>query len=69
MIAALLLAAMAQATPESVRREIDALRPTKVAWTDVAWKICPLDALAEARRSKRPVIVWVFLGNPADERC
>lgn len=70
MLSVLLAAVLAQdPTPESVKAAIDELRPAKLAWNDIAWKTCPLEALAEARRTKRPIITWVFLGNPSDERC
>ena len=45
------------------------MKPAKHPWRAIAWKNCPLEALKEARAKKRPVLVWVFLGNPADERC
>ncbi len=70
MFRLMLVLALAQdPTPESVKSQIDELRPAKLAWADIAWKTCPLEAMAEARRSKRPIITWVFLGNPGDERC
>lgn len=56
-------------SPDSLRVEIDALRPARLAWREVEWRECPLAAFAEARATGRPVIVWVFLGNPSDERC
>ncbi len=56
-------------TPDAVRSEIDALIPARLAWSEIDWKTCPLEALKEAREKKRPVVAWVFLGNPSDERC
>lgn len=55
--------------PETLLAEITALKPANQAWREIAWKTCPLEALKEAREKKRPVLAWVFLGNPADERC
>jgi hypothetical protein len=57
------------ALQDDVQSKIDELRPAKLAWTEVKWRTCPLEALAEARRAKKPVLAWVFLGNPSDERC
>lgn len=54
---------------DDVQKEIDALRPERLAWHDIAWKECPLEALKEAREKKKPIIAWVFLGTPGDERC
>jgi hypothetical protein len=56
-------------TPEALKAEIEALKPAQQAWRAIPWKNCPLDALKEARAKRRPVLTWVFLGNPADERC
>jgi hypothetical protein len=56
-------------TPEALKAEIEGLKPAKQAWRAIAWKNCPLEALAEARAKRRPVLTWVFLGNPTDERC
>ena len=57
------------ATPEALRKEVEALRPDRHAWREIAWKTCPLEALKEARDKNKPVIAWVFLGLPTDERC
>lgn len=55
--------------PEALRASIAALKPAKVVWREIGWRNCPLAALAEARRTNRPVLAWVFLGDPRDERC
>ncbi len=57
------------ATPESLQAEIEALKPPDHVWRAIAWKTCPLDALRTAREQQKPVIAWVFLGTPSDERC
>lgn len=57
------------ATPDALKAEIDALKPAKLVWHEIPWKTCPLEALKESREQKKPVIVWVFLGTPSDERC
>jgi hypothetical protein len=61
--------AKTEKTPEAVRTEIEGLKPAKLAWREIAWKNCPLEALKEAREKQRPVLTWVFLGNPTEERC
>jgi hypothetical protein len=59
-----------QATsPEALRAEVQALKPAHHVWRAIAWKTCPLEALQASREQKKPVLVWVFLGLPADERC
>ena len=55
--------------PASLAAEIERMKPEKDVWREVSWRTCPLDALAEARKEGKPVLAWVFLGNPSDERC
>jgi hypothetical protein len=56
-------------TPEALKRQIDALKPAQHVWREIAWKTCPLEGLKAAREQKKPIIAWVFLGVPTDERC
>ena len=57
-------------TPESLRAEIEALRPAKIAWREIAWKSCLLEGLKESREHAKPVLLWVFIDRPADDaRC
>jgi hypothetical protein len=56
-------------TPDALKAEIDALRPANHVWRAIDWKTCPLEALKAAREQKKPIIAWVFLGVPTDERC
>jgi hypothetical protein len=56
-------------TPEGLQAEIDALKPARHPWRSIAWKTCPLEALKAAREQKKPILTWVFLGVPTDERC
>jgi hypothetical protein len=56
-------------TPESLQAEIEALEPADHVWRAIAWKTCPLEALKAAREQQKPIIAWVFLGTPTDERC
>ena len=57
------------ATPEALQAQIEALKPAEHVWRAIAWKTCPLEALQAAREQQKPVIAWVFLGTPTDERC
>jgi hypothetical protein len=70
---ALLLAGIAWAqetrTPETLKAEIEDLKPARHLWRAIDWKTCPLEALKAARKQSKPVIAWVFLGIPTDERC
>ncbi len=54
---------------ETLRAEIGAMRPERQAWGELDWKECPLEAIDAARKAGKPILVWVFLGNPSDERC
>jgi hypothetical protein len=54
---------------DAVAAEIDGMRPERHAWREVRWVSCPREALRRARAEDKPIITWVFLGNPADERC
>jgi hypothetical protein len=57
------------ATPEALQADIEALKPAKHAWRAIPWKTCPLEALTASREQKKPILAWVFLGIPTDERC
>jgi hypothetical protein len=56
-------------TPEALKTDIEALRPAKHVWHEIQWMTCPLKALNASRQQNKPVITWVFLGIPTDERC
>ena len=48
----------------------DALRVEEVAWRRIDWRTCLLDGLIESRRSSKPVLLWVFIDRPVDDkRC
>ena len=67
LLAALLLQ---EPTPESLAREIEALKAPDVAWRGIAWKTCLLDGLKASRERRKPVILWVFIDRPVDDaRC
>jgi hypothetical protein len=57
-------------SPESLRAEIEALKPAKISWREIAWKSCLLDGLRESRRGGKPILLWIFIDRPADDgRC
>ena len=59
-----------EATLESLKAEVEALKATKVAWREIAWKSCLLEGLKESRAQKKPVLLWIFIDRPADDaRC
>ena len=63
-------AANKEPTPESLRAEIEALRPARIAWRQIQWKSCLLEALAESRAKNKPVLLWlVGPGDGLDGRC
>jgi hypothetical protein len=58
------------ATPEALTAEIEALKSSKVAWREIAWKSCLLEGLKESHEKKKPVLLWVFIDRPInDARC
>jgi hypothetical protein len=61
--------AQEELSPAALRAEIEALRPARHVWRAIPWKTCPLEALKESRERNKPVLAWVFLGTPTDERC
>lgn len=46
-------------TPETLKTEIEGLRPAKIAWREIQWKTCLLEGLKESRAKKKPVLLWV----------
>ena len=57
-------------TMEALKTEIEALKPAKVAWREIAWKSCLLDGLRESRAKGKPILLWIFIDRPTDDaRC
>ncbi len=57
-------------SPEALKAEIEALKPAKVAWREIAWKSCLLEGLKKSREKKKPVLLWIFIDRPTDDaRC
>jgi len=60
----------ASVSPAALKAEIEALKSSKVAWREIAWKSCLLEGLKESRAKGKPVLLWVFIDRPADDaRC
>ena len=56
--------------PAALQAEIEAFKPAKVAWREIAWKSCLLDGLRESREQNKPALLWIFIDRPADDgRC
>ena len=55
-------------TPQALKAEIEALKADKVAWREVQWKSCLLKGLKESREKKKPMLLWVFIDRPVDDR-
>ena len=46
-------------TPDALKAEIEALYPAQLAWREIQWKTCLLEAFTESRAKKKPVFLWV----------
>ena len=53
----------------AIEREVRAMRPEMSAWREIEWDTCLLEGLAQSREQGKPVLLWVFLHNPNEERC
>ena len=62
-------AAAQNETPEALKKKIEAMKPAKHVWREIPWKTCLLEGLKEARERNKPVLLWVFIHNPNEERC
>ncbi|HEY2252241.1 MAG TPA: hypothetical protein VGH74_14305 [Planctomycetaceae bacterium] len=59
-----------ETTLQSLKADVEALKPAKIAWREIQWKSCLLDGLEASRESKKPILLWVFIDRPADDaRC
>jgi hypothetical protein len=56
-------------TPQSLLAEIERLRPARLVWREIAWNSCLLAGLRAAREQQKPVLLWVFGGEPREGRC
>jgi len=56
--------------PETLKKEIEAMRVKDVAWRKINWKTCLLDGIRASRKQNKPMILWVFIDRPVDDkRC
>ncbi len=61
--------AIVPSQPELWKR-LQALRVPDVAWRQIPWKTCLLDGLLEAKRAKKPLMLWCQIDRPIDDtRC
>ena len=58
-----------QETPQSTQRDIEKIQAEDLAWRRIDWLNCPLEAIRRSKKENKPIVTWVFLGNPSDERC
>ena len=57
-------------TTYALKAEIEALKSSKVAWREIAWKSCLLEGLKDSRAKNKPALLWVFIDRPIDDaRC
>ena len=55
---------------DPLKAQIDALKAPKVAWREILWRSCLADGLRESAEKKKPVLLWVFIDRPVDDkRC
>jgi hypothetical protein len=62
----------AQEAPKAdpLMAQIDALKAPKVAWREISWRSCLAEGLRESAEKKKPVLLWVFIDRPVDDkRC
>ena len=60
----------AKIDPDAIKSEIEAMRVKDVAWRQIEWKTCLLDGLKASREQKKPLVLWVFIDRPVDDkRC
>ncbi len=58
------------AAVDSLRAKIKALGVPDVAWRKIPWKSCLLEGLRESQRTRKPLMLWVFIDRPVgDTRC
>lgn len=56
--------------PDELRKEVDAMQVEEVAWRKIAWRTCLIDGVKASREQKKPLILWVFIDRPVDDkRC
>ena len=51
-----------------LRAEVNSLQVEEVAWRKIDWKTCLIDGFNTSRKLNKPVILWVFIDRPVDDR-
>ena len=55
--------------PEALRAEVQSLIATSdVPWRQITWESCLLEGLKRSREARKPLLLWVFIDRPADDR-
>ena len=55
--------------PEALRAEVQSLIDTSdVPWRQITWESCLLEGLKRSREARKPLLLWVFIDRPADDR-
>lgn len=68
--AALIQFSAAADSIDSIKQEIAGMKAEGVAWRKVEWRTCLIDGLRESREQNKPVILWIFIDRPIDDkRC
>ena len=58
------------ASPAEIRSGIAALKEEKPDWRQIEWETSLVRGLQRSRKEKKPVILWVFIDRPVDDkRC
>ena len=55
-----------KAAPESLEQRFERVLPneSEEAWREVGWRTNLMEARAIAQEQKRPVFLWIIVGNP-----
>lgn len=54
---------------DAVERQVRAMRPKTNVWRELQWDTCLIDGLERSQKENKPILLWVFLHNPNEERC
>lgn len=55
---------------KELKTEWQDMRLPNVAWRSIKWKTCLLEALRASRKKNKPLILWIFIDLPIDDkRC
>ncbi len=53
-----------------LRLDVESLRAPEVPWRRVPWKSCLIAGLSESKKTRKPLILWIFIDRPIDDaRC